>query len=936
MMKSLRNTLLILFLFCFYLLQGQELPPLQNFIPEFYGGENQNWKITQAENKNLYFANNGGLLEFNGATWRLYPSPNASVLRSVNTHGDRIYTGCYREFGYWEKDDFNELKYHSLSKQIADKLLDDEEIWKIIFYNRRVLFQSLHRIYVYDEQEKTFSIINSKYHLPKIFKVGEQIYFQKMEEGLFRLVNGKAVLVSNSAIFRNAIIINIFQKNKGILVQTQEKGFFILDKGKLSKWQTKSTQVIDELSVYSSLQLRDGGFILGTITEGIYHLSAEGEILEHINQKKGLQNNTVLSVFEDAEHNVWLGLDNGISILNFNSPFTVYNDTNGVLGAVYAAALYNGKLYLGTNQGLFYRPNKSEGFKLMKGTKGQVWVLKVIDGQLFCGHNSGTFIVKGNVATKICDLLGTWNIQPVKGKENLLIQGNYEGLHILEKQNGRWTYRNKIEGFNISSRFFEILEDRQILVSHEYKGVFRLLVSKDFQKVLEVVADESVPSGAKSGLITYNKDILYFMKNGIYKFDKVKKHFSLDTILTSSLLNEDNYVSGKLLSGEDNTLWAFTKENIVRLFQGSLDNHPQSYKIPLSSALRQDIAGFENLLHLGGSDYLLVTSKGYIRFDLDKIKDADYIVRIDKIASSKVGYAKENIALNSTDFELCFKENNLHFSYTVATYNGLFHTLYQYRLKGLYEKWSNWSTDSNVSFDNLPAGDYLFEVRARVGNVLTKNTATFRFSILTPWYRSKLMIAAYLLSLFLLLFALNRRYRVRYKKQKQKLEEEKETALTLMQLENEKTVIKLRNEKLRGEVESKNRELAASTMSIVKKNELLNRIKDELKQEKNNPYVKSVLAVIDKNLVDNNDWEFFQEAFNNTDRDFLKKLKEKHAELTPNDLKLCVYLRLNLSSKEIAPMLNISPRSVEIKRYRLRKKMNLEHNQNLTDYILNI
>lgn len=80
----------------------------------------------------------------------------------------------------------------------------------------------------------------------------------------------------------------------------------------------------------------------------------------------------------------------------------------------------------------------------------------------------------------------------------------------------------------------------------------------------------------------------------------------------------------------------------------------------------------------------------------------------------------------------------------------------------------------------------------------------------------------------------------------------------------------------------------------------------------------------------------FKEAFNNTDRDFLKKLKEEHPELTPNDLKLCVYLRLNLSSKEIAPMLSISSRSVEVKRYRLRKKMKLKHDKNLTDYILGL
>ena len=100
--------------------------------------------------------------------------------------------------------------------------------------------------------------------------------------------------------------------------------------------------------------------------------------------------------------------------------------------------------------------------------------------------------------------------------------------------------------------------------------------------------------------------------------------------------------------------------------------------------------------------------------------------------------------------------------------------------------------------------------------------------------------------------------------------------------------------------------------------------------------LSKVVKIIDKNLNNTDDWKMFQEAFNNADKKFLDKIKAKHPELTPNELRLCAYLRLNLSSKEIAPLLNISPRSVEVKRYRLRKKMNLEHDENLTNYIIEV
>jgi DNA-binding CsgD family transcriptional regulator len=148
--------------------------------------------------------------------------------------------------------------------------------------------------------------------------------------------------------------------------------------------------------------------------------------------------------------------------------------------------------------------------------------------------------------------------------------------------------------------------------------------------------------------------------------------------------------------------------------------------------------------------------------------------------------------------------------------------------------------------------------------------------------------------------------------------------------------MKLKNEKLEIDIESKNRELAISTMSLIKKNEFLSTIKTELQANNNSSDLKKVIKIIDNNINNTDDWKLFKEAFDNADKDFLKLVKERHSSLTPNDLKLCAYLRLNLSSKEIAPLLNISPRSVEVKRYRLRKKMDLPPKTSLTNYILDI
>jgi AraC family transcriptional regulator, chitin signaling transcriptional activator len=174
--------------------------------------------------------------------------------------------------------------------------------------------------------------------------------------------------------------------------------------------------------------------------------------------------------------------------------------------------------------------------------------------------------------------------------------------------------------------------------------------------------------------------------------------------------------------------------------------------------------------------------------------------------------------------------------------------------------------------------------------------------------------------------------------QKEKLIEENNLLLEIKELENEQQLMKLRNEQLSEVVDSKNRELAVSTMSLINKNELLSVIKEDLKKTStdDNRSIKSLISSITKNISEEDSWKVFKEAFDSTDKDFLKKVKLAHSSLTPNDLRLCAYLRLNLSSKEIAPLLNISVRSVEIKRYRLRKKMDLTHEKGLVEYILSI
>jgi DNA-binding CsgD family transcriptional regulator len=275
----------------------------------------------------------------------------------------------------------------------------------------------------------------------------------------------------------------------------------------------------------------------------------------------------------------------------------------------------------------------------------------------------------------------------------------------------------------------------------------------------------------------------------------------------------------------------------------------------------------------------------------------------------------------------------------VPEYNKYIYAEYQYLLEGFQEEWSEWSAKPMINFKNLPPGDYVFKVRSRVSNAANDNLATYSFTIKKPWYATNFAILIYGLLIISSLIYVNKLYKNYYNTQREKLIEENNLLLEIKELENEQQLMKIKNEQLAQEFDAKNKELAVSTMSLIKKDELLSLIKEDLKkssEESNNRSIKSVISTITKNISQEDTWNVFKEAFDTADKDFLKKIKQAHPSLTPNDLRLCAYLRLNLSSKEIAPLLNISVRSIEIKRYRLRKKMDLPHEKGLVEYILSI
>ena len=888
--------------------------------------------ISESIDNEILFANSETLLLFNGTSWNNYPSPNGSVIRSVKYVDNKTYIGTHSDFGYYEKYNDGTLKYTSLVDELDLNIEEDEEFWNIMTLDNWIIFQSISRLIFIDKNNSDVKYLKFKGIINHSFSINRQIYVA-LDTGLYKLVNGQPELIIGSNQIPSTLIVNLFNSSKGLLILTADNGFYLLNSsGDVSKVSSSLDSIQNNFSIFSAIQLSDLSFAIGTVGQGLFLLDSDLKTYKIINKSKGLANNTILSLYEDSNSNIWLGLDNGITVINNNSPFSVYNDNNGVLGTVYATKLYNDILYIGTNQGLFYKKyNSNDSFKFIENTNGQVWSLIEIDGTLFCGHNNGTYIVKDANVVKIRDTSGSWTFRKLSNDSSDILEGSYYGLKVLSKQNNSWVVKNNVSGFDISSRFFEISNNGKIIVSHGYNGVYKLSVSSDFKNIIDYELDSIAVKGGNTSLSKFDNNIYYNYEKGMLKYNSLTNNFSKDTLLSN--LSSKNLLYGIIRNDFDGKLWLFSENNIHYVYRDLVTGKKKVSSIV--SSLEQRRTVFENISKIDKSKYLLGTNNGYISLDLDNYKLSPPEININKIEAFKL--SQDPVAVSKNEFvQLEYNSNNLRFYANVSNYQKFQPITFEYFLDGYISKWVSISEVPFIEFNNLKPGDYEFKIRAKIGNLYSSNSDSFLFTVERPWYFSNFMIANYFLVFLIIFFLFNKSYEKYYRDKEQKIIRINQNKLELVEVERKQALMAVENNKLQNDIESKNRELAISTMSMIKKNQFLSKIKSDLKKSESGDKIFSVIKMIDRNLNNKDDWKFFEEAFNNADKDFLKKVKSSHPSLTNNDLRLCAYLRLNLSSKDIAPLLNISLSSVEIKRYRLRKKMQLTHNEGLTDHLLSL
>ncbi|WP_228851332.1 helix-turn-helix and ligand-binding sensor domain-containing protein [Aegicerativicinus sediminis] len=922
----------VLYILCLLLIHisvyGQFTPYFKNYELSDYNGANQNWDVCIAEDGMVYVANHRGLLTYDGLVWKLHELPNKTIIRSVFSIGPRIYTGSFEEFGFWEKDEYGDLKYTSLKDRFEQNIPNNEEFWQILSFGDKIVFKSYSNLYIYNgDSIKRFVPSSSVMYITII---DNEILVATLNAGIYKFDGLGFSRYFNHPSLVDTRVMGITESKDGVIISTALKGSFKISGKNLIALNRPIDKLIKEHQLNRLTQLNDGRQVYGTIKNGCFITDQDGTVISHLSKSEGLVNNTVLGLSTNDE-NLWLALDNGLAKVSLDENYQFYNDISGKLGAVYDVIFYNGTYYIGSNTGLFYL-NKNRELEFVEGTNGQIWDLRIIDGQLFCGHNVGTFIVENEAIEWISSYTGGWTLKKIPEKPDSYIQGTYAGVvRFSNLENSNWNVKHLGRTY-MPIKYLEFENQHTLWAANAYKGLYKFNISDNLDTITNIESYDN------KGLYSQYNVRIYKIKGEVcFKTNEGWQQYGAlqDSIIPFPLLDKkigkDAYIISEF---DEDELVIKSEDKSIKFI--SFEN--SSSPVTISSTFFENrlIDGDEKVVKIKDSIYALNLNNGFVLIDRSKpIAIGD----VSKPILNTISINYEPVKLDD------WSDNFLNIDYgndVVITASASKNDNYslEYSITDGTDKWVIVPSNT-IELKNLKSGKYNLILRTRNEFGEASDSSVIKINVSPPWYNDTpgyVLFFSLMVVMILIFYWMHKRKIAKEQSLLQaKMMKEQEELLREKAIENEKQIVLVKNQSLKNELKLKTKQLANSAMALAKKNETLIGLKKDLVQSKeqfNNYYsFKNIIKKVDHSITHRDEWELFEENFNQVHEEFFTNLKEKHPNLNPKDLRMCAYIKMGLSTKKIAPLLNISVRGVETHRYRLKKKLNLDNGKKIGGYL---
>jgi DNA-binding CsgD family transcriptional regulator len=609
------------------------------------------------------------------------------------------------------------------------------------------------------------------------------------------------------------------------------------------------------------------------------------------------------------------------------------------------------KLYIGSNQGIYsanFNPINNSITEITNDPiiKGQVWDLIAYDGQLFCGNNDETYQILPSKKILSYAHGGMTIAKGVLHNKDVLVQGTYSDVCIYTRNGNNWQFNSIIKNFIHPIKSIEIDYQGRIWAAHMHQGLFLIKLADDLKTTQTIEKFDYFENQnlKQINVSKINNRVVFSDNSQFYIYNDIDKKIVPFNDLNNAL---GKFKSAyKVVMQSPSNYW-FIRKDEAALFYITETSTILKDRVQFSLFQNQIVDNFQNIFPISDDKAFFTLENGLILYSSNhskpfKTKKVDMFFSEIAILDKNLEIKEYTPVLtNKNSISLPYTKNRIKFSLSYPDFTHLNDLVFSYLLTGQNNKLSEVSQNNSIEYAYLAPGKYTFTAQVMNNNNELLATKKYEFQIRPPYYWNTYSKIFYALLIGVLLYLLLHYAKKREESKQQKLFEETEQNQKRELEKREQEIGKLKAEKLEAELTLKSKELATSTMTIIKKNEVVNRIKEELiitKQQIGtqfpNKYYDKIIKLLDENISSDDDWGIFQSNFDRIHDSFFRNLHTKYPNLTSNDLRFCAFFRLNLSTKDIANLMNISIKGVEVARYRIRKKLLIPSEKNIAEFFI--
>jgi len=762
-MKNVISFILLIFIPVF-LFSQTGTPFIENFSPEIYNAEGQIWCAEQDNNGIMYFGSNSGILIYDGHRWQTLMLPNNSPVRSLckNEKGV-IFAGAVGEFGYLTVDKTKGFQYISLSEQSDSSSRSFSDVWTMKSAGENVWFASNEYLFRYNPKKNpSVKKLNTGAPPFLLYKAEKEVYVSIRGKGTHKLKGDSIIPLkgmekihpwfmipydNNSRIIGNLNGLSIYNPNA-----SDSDKIYPADSYFNKKNIEKTNEFLNENQLYTgAVELGNGKFAIGTLRKGVVIINKNGKIINIINEGKGLQNSTIQNLFKDKNNELWVCTAYGISKIDVNTPYELFNKNYGIKGSIYDVLRFYNYFYVTTNLGLYYYTET--GFKGTKKLSGKD-ALQILspfvfhsetDSLFFVNTIYGMYSVENNHPKKINSISYNSILQSEYDKNTVYFTVNYD-LYKMEYQNKAFSSPEKIHKFdNLIYVGIETNKKNILLISNEKPVLYNFKNETSSKIKIDAQIND---------IDKFDNKIIAYTDKGFYKYDQKSKQFIFDKTYLSELSETIDITQFEKYS--ENTYWLLGKKNNkdfvaeIRKKNGTFNSIQAPFK---------RLNGISTIHKDGDSILWAANSKTLYRYNVQNSKNFKQkdqcIIRTIKLKNDSVIfsgiYTVDNVNTKENN-TIKYRENDINFEFVLTSFEGNKNE-FSYKLEtGKKKPWSDWSEINFKEYSNLFEGDYTFTVKGRNIYGVESEPVSFKFEILPPWYRTVYAYIFYLILLVLLIW----------------------------------------------------------------------------------------------------------------------------------------------------------------------------------------